>query len=78
MTVSTTSAATALALAHAVADHLAAAELDLLAVDRVIALDLDQQLGVAQAHAVAGGGTEHLRVGAPIDTRHDSGPMILP
>jgi hypothetical protein len=30
-----------LALPHAVADHLAAAKLDLLAIDRAVALDLD-------------------------------------
>src|SRR5258706_481883 len=35
-----------LALPHAVADHLAAAELDLLAVDRAVGFDLDDQLGV--------------------------------
>ena len=68
----------ALALAHAVADHLAAAEFDFLAVDRVIALDLDHELGVAEAHAVAGGGTVHLGIGAPLDLRHDSGPMMRP
>src|SRR5438874_2685635 len=35
--------ARALALAHAVADHLAAAELHLLAVGRVVLLDLDEE-----------------------------------
>ena len=64
MTVSTTSACAALALAHAVADDLAAAELHLLAVDGAVALDLDDQLGVGQAHAVAGGRAVHLGVGA--------------
>src|SRR6266851_10349716 len=34
-----------LPLAHPVTDHLAAAELDLLAIDRAVALDLDDQLG---------------------------------
>ena len=48
ITMSTQSAAFALALAHAVADHLAAAELDLFAVDGVVALDLDDELGVAR------------------------------
>ena len=41
------------ALAQAVADDLAAAEFDLLTVGRQVALDLDKQLGVAQAHPVA-------------------------
>ena len=54
MTVSTAPwRARALALAHAVADHLAAAELHLLAVGREVLLDLDEQLGVGQPHAVA-------------------------
>ena len=42
-------AGAALALPHAVADHLAAAELHLLAVDGVVLLDLDPQIGVRQA-----------------------------
>ena len=56
MTVSTAPRAPSLALAHAVADHLAAAEFHLFAVDGEVLLDLDQefrvgtsaQLGVAQ------------------------------
>jgi hypothetical protein len=44
-------------LAHAVADDLAAAELDLVAVAAAlgdeVALDLDEQLGVGEADAVA-------------------------
>ena len=67
MTVSATSAPVALALAHAVADDFAAAEFHLFAVDRVIVLDLDQQLGVGQPDAIARGGTVHLGVGAAID-----------
>ena len=67
MTVSATSFGAALALAHAVADHLAAAELHFLAVDGVVALDFDDQLGVGEAHAVARGGAEHLGIGAAID-----------
>ncbi len=68
-----------LALPHAVADHLAAAELDLLAVDREILLDLDDQRGVGQPHAVADGRPEHLGISLPSDRqRHHSAPMILP
>jgi hypothetical protein len=63
ITVSITSAAQ-LRLAHAVADHLAAAELHFLAVDGVVLLDLDEQFRVGQADAVARGGAEHLGVGA--------------
>src|SRR5690606_35961343 len=52
-----------LPLAHAVADHLAAAELDLLAIEGGVALDLDDQVGVGQSHAVADRGPEHVGVG---------------
>ena len=60
----------ALRLAHAVADHLAAAELHLFAVDRVVMLDLDEQLRVGQADAVARGGTEHLGIRAAGNAGH--------
>ena len=53
-----------LALAHAVADHLAAAELDLLAVDCAVLLDLDEELGVGKAHLVAHRGAEHVGIAA--------------
>ena len=53
-------------LAHAVADDLAAAELHLVAVagglGDEVALDLDEELGVGEADAVAGSGAEHLGV----------------
>ena len=52
-----------LALPHAVADHLAAAELDLLAIDRAVALDLDDELGVGEPHPVADGRAEHRGIG---------------
>ena len=52
-----------LALPHAVADDLAAAELDFLAVDRAVALDLDDELGVGQPQPVAGGRAEHPGIG---------------
>ena len=65
----------ALALPHAVADHLAAAELDLLAIDRAVALDLDDELGVGEAQAVAGGRPEHGGIGAAADcVRHVRAP----
>src|SRR6185436_1548201 len=68
----------ALALAHPVADHLPAAELHLLAVDGEILLDLDPQLRVREAHAIARGGTEHLRIGRARNLRHFSDPITLP
>ena len=65
MTVSTApSARVRLALAHAVADHLAAAELHLLAVDREVLLDLDEEVGVGEPDPVAGGRAEHVGIGA--------------
>ena len=72
-----------LALAHAVADHFAAAELHLLAIDREIALHLDEELGIGQADAVAGGGPEHIGIGAPGDAGGhlaalSRGPAISP
>ena len=51
-----------LRLAHAVADHLAAAELHLLAVGGEILLDLDDEIGVGQPHPVAGGRAEHVGI----------------
>ena len=51
-----------LALPHAVADHLAAAELNLLAVTAEILLYLDDDIGVGEPHPISGGGTEHLGV----------------
>ena len=56
-----------LRLAHAVADHLAAAELHLLAVGGEILLDLDDQVGVGEPHPVARGRAEHVGVGAALD-----------
>ncbi len=57
------SRARGLRLAHAVADHLAAAELHLLAVGGEILLDLDHELGVGEADAIARGRAEHVGVG---------------
>ena len=76
ITVSAQSFASALALPHAVADHLAAAELHLLAVDREIALDLDDEVGVGEPHAIADRRPEHLGVGAPADLHRR--PPALP
>jgi hypothetical protein len=49
-------------LPHAVADHLAAAELHLLAVGGEILLDLDDEIGVGEPHAVARGRAEHVGI----------------
>ena len=54
-------------LAHAVAQHLAAAELALVAVDREVALDLGDERGVAEPDAIAGRRAVDLRVVPPID-----------
>jgi hypothetical protein len=50
-----------LGLAHAVADHLAAAELHLLAIGGEVLLDLDEEFGVGKADLVAGGRTDTWR-----------------
>ena len=52
-----------LALAHAVANDLAAAELHLVAIGGEVLLDLDEKLGIGQPHLVAGGGAEHAGIG---------------
>lgn len=57
----------ALRLAHAVANHLAAAELHFLAIRGEVALDLDDEIGIGEAHAVAGGRAEHFGIGAAAD-----------
>ena len=56
-----------LGLTHPIADHLAAAELHLIAVNGEILLHLEDQLGVGEAQAVAGGGAVGLGVGAAGD-----------
>ena len=56
-----------LRLAHAVADHLAAAELHLFAVDGEIAFDLDDEFGVGQPHLVAGRRAVHVGIGGAGD-----------
>jgi hypothetical protein len=54
-------------LAHAVAQHLAAAELAFLAVHAVVAFHGYQQVGIAEAHPVAGGGAVHVGIRATRD-----------
>ena len=49
-------------LAHAVADHLAAAEHHFLAVDGEVLFDLEEQVGVRQADGVAGRRAVQVRV----------------
>ncbi len=56
-----------LALPHAVADHLAAAELHLFAIGGQIALYLDNEVGIAKAQPVAGGGAIHGGIGGAGD-----------
>jgi hypothetical protein len=52
-----------LALSHAVADHLAAAEFHLFAVGGEILLHLDDEIGIGQPQPVPGGWSEHVRIG---------------
>ena len=45
---------------------------------RVVVLDLDHQVGIGQAHAIASGRAEHFRVGAAGDRGHQAGPCTRP
>src|SRR5581483_4188595 len=65
------------ALPLRVAEDLSAAELALIAVARVIALDLDEQIGVAEANAIAGRGPEHVGIVAPVDRAHCTSLTVL-
>src|SRR5690606_29376828 len=68
-----------LALAHAVADHLPAAELYLVAIDGAVCLDLDDQVGVGKPHLVAHGRPVPAGIGGAADAgRHQRAPSILP
>jgi hypothetical protein len=67
----------ALALAHAVADDLAAAEFHFFAVDGEVLLHLDPELGVRETDLIADGRAEHLRISLASDF-HFSLPMTLP
>ena len=64
-----------LALPHAVADHLAAAEFHFFAVGGEILFDLDDQIGVGEPHAVARGRAEHVGINGAADScRHECPP----
>jgi hypothetical protein len=67
-----------LRLPHAVTDHLAAAELHLLAIGGKILFDLDDEIGVGQPHPVAGGGAEHVGIDGTFDLRAHSFPCTSP
>ncbi len=77
MTVSTAPfGARHLALAHAVANDLAAAELHLLAIGGEILLDFDEKLGIGKPHLVAGSRPEHVGIGGAGDlVGHISGSL---
>src|SRR5690606_39052647 len=53
-------------LPHAIAEHLAAAELALVAVDREVAFDLGDEPGVAAPYAVTAGRAVHLGLRARV------------
>ena len=66
-----------LALAHAVADHLAAAEFHLLAISAKIFFHFDDEVGVGEPHAVARRWAEHLGVDrARYIGRHHWSPLL--
>ncbi len=67
-----------LALSHAIANHLAAAEFDLFAVVGVVGLHPNPERGVAEAHPVPGGRAVHLRVGGAVNFGHRNRPPVGP
>ena len=68
----------ALGLAHAIANHLAAAELDLLAIDREILLDHRDKGGIRQTDPVTRGRAEHFGISLPGNLHLSSPPMTAP
>ncbi len=58
---------TALTLAHAVANHLAATEFDFVSVAGPVLLNLYEKLTISQTHAVAGSWSVHLGIGLSAD-----------
>jgi hypothetical protein len=71
-------AACGLALPHTVADDLAAAELDLLAINGEVLFNLDEKLGIGKPDAVAHSRTVHLGIGRAGQCCHQSSPITLP
>src|SRR5271165_708487 len=71
-----------LPLPHAVANDLAAAEFDLLAIDRAIALDFDDEVGIGEAQPIAGRRPEHRGIGLARNRRchwaYPSSPLTRP
>ena len=62
-------------LAHAVAEHLAAAELALVAIDRRVLLDSRDETGVAELNAIAGGRAVDVGVVTAADDVAHAGSM---
>src|SRR6202030_4558152 len=67
-----------LPLPHAVADDLAPAEFDLLAIDRAVALDLDKEFGVSESQPIAGCRPEHRGICFARDGRRHRAYPSLP
>ncbi len=61
-----------LRLAHAIADHFAAAEFHFLAIDGEVFFDLDEKLSISQAHLVANSGAIHLGISGAGNSNHGS------
>src|SRR6185437_733812 len=65
-----------LGLSHAVADHLAAAELHLFAVNGEIAFHLDDEVGVGEPDLVARGRAVHVGIGGAGDAGGHGNPSV--
>ena len=68
----------ALALSHAVADDLAAAEFHFLAINGMVFLDLDPEIRIREPHAIARGRAEHFGISLSSDRAcHQSFPITF-
>ena len=75
-----------LRLSHAITYHLAAAELDFIAINSEIFFHLNPQLGIRQSQFITRSGAEHFCIGLPAHSRHynfsgmseSSAPIIFP
>ena len=67
-----------LALPHAVADHLPAAEFNFVTVTREVPLHFDDKLRVTQTHPIARGGSKHVGIRATGYPAHDASVSMLP
>jgi hypothetical protein len=59
-----------LALTHAIANHLAATELDFIAINGKVIFNFQKQAAIAQAYPVTRRRSEHIGIGLSTDSAH--------